>query len=93
MSRGLGDVYKRQIHFVIFDTASQLMSQNYNTWYKKHISGSDGIWVGDGFADQYTIKISKITADLYDDIGSEYGYVVSKNRPVLVKLLSSAERE
>ena len=85
------EIYK--IHFVIFDTASQLMSQNYNTWYKKHISGSDGIWVGDGFADQYTIKISKITADLYDDIGSEYGYVVSKNRPVLVKLLSSAERE
>lgn len=41
----------------------------------------------------FIIYISKITADLYDDIGSEYGYVVSKNRPVLVKLLSSAERE
>lgn len=28
------EIYK--IHFVIFDTASQLMSQNYNTWYKTH---------------------------------------------------------
>ncbi|MGN0179454.1 MAG: FtsK/SpoIIIE domain-containing protein [Monoglobaceae bacterium] len=83
------DFYK--IHFVLFDSVNQMMSQNYNTWYKKHVTGSEGVWIGDGFADQYMLKISKITSDLYDDIGPEYGYVIAKNRPTLVKLLASNE--
>ena len=83
------DFYK--IHFVLFDSVNQIMSQNYNTWYKKHVTGSEGVWIGDGFADQYMLKISKITSDLYDDIGPEYGYVIAKNRPTLVKLLASNE--
>lgn len=85
------DIYN--MHFILFDSVGQFASQNHTSWYRKHINGSDGIWLGDGFADQYMLKINKITSNLYDDIGVEYGYVVSKNRPVLVKLLTSHTEE
>ena len=41
----------------------------------------------------YMLKINKVTNELYEEIGDEYGYVLNRNRPVLVKLLSSLEEE
>lgn len=81
-----------KIHFVICDSAIQLKKHEYEQWYKTHISGADGIWIGDGLADQFTFKLSKITSDLYDEIGNEFGYLVYRNRPILMKVLSSEEK-
>ena len=84
-------IYK--LHFVIVDSASQYGSYNLEPWYRRQISGTDGLWLGDGIADQYQIKVNKVTADLYEDLDSEYGYLVTRGRPVLVKLLSAREEE
>ena len=82
-------VYK--LHFVIVEGVSELNSFNYEEWFKKHLKGDEGVWVGDGVADQYLLKISKVTSELYEEIGDAYGYVLNRNRPTLVKLLSAAE--
>ena len=82
-----------KLHFVIFDSVNEIVSQSAAAWYKRFINGLDGIWVGDGFADQYVLKTGKLTGDIYKDIGYDYGYVVSKSRKSLVKLLSSEEIE
>lgn len=84
-------IYK--LHFVMVESISQFGSYSYEAWYKKHISGGEGLWIGDGIADQYTFKLSKLTSDLYEDIGEEYGYVLLRNKPTLVKLLTSREEE
>ncbi len=84
-------IYKLQ--FVLVDVLSELNSFSYDGWYKRHINGAEGIWLGDGVADQYMLKINKLTNELYEEIGDEYGYLISRNRPTLVKLLSSAEEE
>lgn len=84
-------IYK--LHFVIVDSASQYGSYNLEPWYRRQISGTDGLWLGDGIADQYQIKVNKVTADLYEDLDSEYGYLVTRGRPALVKLLSAREEE
>ena len=82
------NVYK--IHFVLIDSYAQFNEYNYETWMKRHVTGAEGLWIGDGVADQYLLKVSKVTSDLYEDIGNEYGYSINRNRPTLVKLLSSA---
>ncbi len=82
-----------KLHFIIIESVSEYSTFNYESWFKRHISGADGLWIGDGVADQYMLKISKVTNDLYDEIGDEYGFSINKNRPVLLKLLSSAEKE
>ena len=80
-----------KLHFVIVEGVSELNSFNYEEWFKKHLKGDEGVWIGDGVADQYLLKISKVTSELYAEIGDAYGYVLNRNRPTLVKLLSAAE--
>ncbi|MCY1713976.1 type VII secretion protein EssC [Caproiciproducens galactitolivorans] len=78
-----------RIHIVIADTANDFNSLSSEPWYRKHLSGTDGIWIGDGFTDQYVLKASKITSDLYQEIGDDFGYSVVRGKPVLVKPLSA----
>lgn len=82
-----------KLHFILVDSVSDFSSCNYEEWYKKQITGADGIWIGEGIADQYMLKVSKLTNELYEEIGDEYGYVLNRNRPTLVKLLSSMKEE
>jgi len=82
-----------KLHFILVDSLSEFSSVNYEEWYKKQITGAEGIWIGDGFTDQYMLKANKITNELYEEIGDEYGYILNRNRPTLVKLLSSAKEE
>ncbi|MBR5949275.1 MAG: type VII secretion protein EssC [Clostridia bacterium] len=82
-----------KIHFVIVDYASKYSEFAYSAWYKRHISGIDGLWLGDGVADQFVIKLSKTPRELYQDVGSEYGYIIVRGKHTLIKLLSSNEEE
>lgn len=84
-------IYK--IHFIVIDSLAQFNNFTYDTWFKRHITGTDGLWIGDGVADQYMFKINKITSTLYEEVGEEYGYVITRNRPTLVKLLSPKNDE
>lgn len=84
-------IYK--LHFIIVDAVSDFSAYNYEDWFKRQITGADGVWVGDGIADQYMLKVNKITNELYEEIGDKYGYVLNRNRPTLVKLLSSMDEE
>ncbi len=78
-----------KLHFVIAEAVSSMGSFTYEEWYKRHVNGSEGVWIGDGVADQYTLKINKVTNELYEEVGNEYGYSIVRNRPTLIKLLSS----
>ncbi len=84
-------IYK--IHFVMIDTLSQFNTYTYEAWFKRHVTGTDGLWISDGVADQYLLKVSKVTNDLYEEIGNEYGHIIVRNRPTLIKLLSSKTDE
>ncbi len=81
------------IRFIIVDTVSNISAFAYESWFKAKVSVNDGIWLGNGISDQYQLKLAKITNDLYKDIGEDSGYVVSKGKPVLIKILSSVTRE
>lgn len=82
-------IYK--LHFVIVDALSDFSAYTYEEWFKRQISGADGVWIGDGIADQYMLKVSKVTNELYEEIGNDYGYVLNRNRQTLIKLLSSVD--
>lgn len=84
-------IYK--LHFVFVESLTQFNSFAYDGWFKRHITGTEGLWIGDGVADQYVLKISKVTSELYDEIGPAYGYVLNRSRPTLVKLLAAGTEE
>lgn len=84
-------IYK--VHFVIIEEASKLSTFNFDNWYKRQVAGGDGLWIGDGITDQYIIKVNKLTSAHYSEIGDGYGYVVSRGKTSLVKLLSTEREE
>lgn len=77
------------MNFIICNSASNIASVAYENWFKSKVSLSDGIWLGNGISDQYQLKLASISSDLYEDIGEEFGYIITKGKVNLIKLLSS----
>lgn len=75
------------IRFILCDSAKAVSGFTAAPWYKRHVSGMDGIWVGDGIANQYTLKVSKLTRGLYSELPPHFGYLVRHGKPTLVKLI------
>ena len=80
-------IYK--VHFIISDAQSVYSNYTYNDWYKTHIKGNEGLFVGDGFADQYVIKANKHSNSYYDEIGNDFGYLLKRGKAVLTKMLTT----
>lgn len=80
------------VKFIIVDTDSSVSSISFEPWFSKHVSLNDGIWIGEGIASQYQLKVSKITSDMYDDIGDNFGYIVNNGKTKLIKMVSSVTK-
>lgn len=72
---------------IICDSAKGLKSLDYDTWYQKIRTTTDGIWVGNGFGEQQVIRTSKVTKEMTQNHPKNYGYFVSESSAELVKLL------
>ncbi|MFP7299906.1 type VII secretion protein EssC [Neobacillus niacini] len=78
------------VSIIFSDPIDKLSSYTYEPWFQKQIALSEGIWVGNGIAEQYTLKINKITNDMYGELNEDFGYAVNKGKVKLVKLLTTA---
>lgn len=76
------------VHFIITDRVNKLTSLTYENWFKQQVSLTEAIWLGNGIAEQYLLKITKVSTDMYKEIPEDFGYIIKKGKPVLVKLLS-----
>ena len=75
------------INFVLVDTNDNLKKYQYDEWYKSNVKTNNGIWVGNGIAEQNVIKLSKMSRDLYAIVGNDFGYVVNEGVHELIKLV------
>jgi len=78
------------LNIAVFDTAQNFRSRSGESWYRKHITGTDGIWVGDGLGTQLALTVSRVPIE---EVGDDYGYIIQKGRTTLVKLLLSADTD
>lgn len=76
--------------FVLFDSSMSVSDYSFEKWYKSQVAGS-GVWVGDGVIDQYIFNITKRTKDVRKEIESDFGFLVSRGKPTLIKLLDESE--
>ncbi|MBQ5951819.1 MAG: type VII secretion protein EssC [Lachnospiraceae bacterium] len=77
-------IYK--LHFIVAEEVGQVRNYSFQGWFRRQVPGGDGVWVGNGLYDQYTLKLaqSKTTSET---VGRDFGYVVSGGREQLVKLV------
>lgn len=76
-----------KIHFMFIDNSNSLKKNEYESWYKDTVDSSSGLWIGDGFAEQYSIKPTKIQQSYYELIGNRYGYIVSNGNVDYIKII------
>ena len=77
------------INLVLVDTVDGLKKQEYESWYKSIITPNRGVWLGNGIADQFLLKLAKTPRELRELIPEDFGYNVKNGIATLIKLISS----
>ena len=79
-----------KVSFIIADTCDNMKKHEFEAWYKDTLSGTKGVWVGNGISGQYTLKSALSSRLLSAKIDKYFGYYVDGNTTVLVKFISEA---
>lgn len=74
------------IHFIIVDSADNLLPFVSEEWYQQMTNKTDGIWVGKGLASTSIIPVTDI---LDNDIPDNYCYVIKSGIPTLTQYVES----
>ncbi len=75
------------IHFVVAESLNSLTPFTVESWYKAHVSGNNGIWVGSGISTQYRLTINKKPQGSGAELESDFGFIVNNAAATLVKFL------
>lgn len=75
------------IHFLICEALSTLSPFTAENWYKQHISGNSGIWVGGGLNSQFRLTVKNKPQEFTSELEQGFGFVVKQAAAALVKFL------
>jgi S-DNA-T family DNA segregation ATPase FtsK/SpoIIIE len=81
------------IKFIFVDSIDIFKKIEYNDWCKIALKTNQGIWLGNGIREQYTLKLARLTKSMQQDLEKDFGYVIRKGNAYLTKFLSSLEEE
>lgn len=82
-----------KIHFIMIDSSDNFKKREFDSWYKDTISGTKGIWIGNGMGSQYTLKSTLASRVLSTKLEKNFGYYVDGNTTVLIKVISEVGEE
>lgn len=80
-----------QFVYIYVDRVDNLKKLEYDEWYKKVIQNNNGIWIGNGVADQTLIKTNIGFKKTNNEISNGYGIVIKNTKTGLIKLVSDGE--
>ncbi len=75
------------IHFLVCETTGALAPFTVENWYKEHISGNSGIWVGSGINSQFRLTVKSKPQEFTAELDPEFGFVIKQASAALVKFL------
>ena len=61
---------------------------SFESWYKPNVDLSEGIWIGNGIGNQFTLKVTTNSRVLRAEVDPGFGYVIKKGKASLMKLMS-----
>ena len=82
------------VHFIIFDEVKKVSIMTAKKWYKEHVKVEDGMWIGRGFANQYTFRVSNNKGELKKDITDlNFAIAIDKGNAKIIKILNTEEEQ
>lgn len=82
-AKGVGN-----IRFVLIDTIDGIKAINFESWFKGAADMSEGIWLGNGIGNQFTLKVTTNARALRAEVEPGFGYIIRKGKASLMKLMS-----
>ena len=79
----------QSIKYVIVDTIDNIKQLAFESAIKQNLDLSQGIWLGNGIANQFTLKVTTSSRILREEIDEGFGYVIVKGKAYLIKLMSN----
>lgn len=76
------------INFIFAGTPDMIKSYEFENWYRKNVNNKEGIWIGNGIADQTVIKADNLYRLGKEKLSNEFAFIIKKNTISLVKLIS-----
>ncbi len=76
------------VRFIIVDSIDNIKTLNYEAWFKNNVSLSEGIWLGNGIANQFTLKVTTSSRVLRAEVEQNFGYVIKKGKANLSKWIT-----
>lgn len=73
------------LNYIIVDTVDNIKKYEYESWYKTCVNANNGIYLGNGINDQYTIKVSQKIPSMKVDVPNNFCFVVKRGKPYFVK--------
>lgn len=83
----------KNCNFVIVENAVRLKTHQFDIWYKNHVSGDSGIWIGNGVDTQFVITAEINRKEVVSNCGNSFGYLIKQGKPILIKLLGIKAKE
>lgn len=82
------------VNFIVIDSIDNFKKIEYDSWFKEVNDSSQAIWIGEGIANQYSIKLVKSSdRALQASIGNDFGYSIVNGKHNLIKLLEFDSKE
>ena len=80
------------INFIIVDSIDKIKKIELESWYKNCVINTNGIWVGNGITDQFTLKINQKIPELKEDIPYNFCFVIERGRPKYIKYIEEIKQ-
>ena len=78
----------RNIKIIIIDNIDSIKNISFESWFKTSIDLSEGIWLGNGIGNQFTLKVTTNSRVLRAEVSPGFGYCINKGKAELVKLIT-----
>ncbi len=76
------------IKFIMVETINNIKTIAFEPWYKNNTDLSEGVWIGNGIGNQFTLKVTTAARILRTEIEPNFGYTIHKGKAKLIKLIS-----
>ena len=78
---------KNNMKILVVENIDVIKTISFEPWYKGNIDLSEGIWLGNGIGNQFTLKVTTNSRILRQEIDPGFGYSVKKGKASLIKIM------
>ena len=76
------------VRFIVVDSIDGIKGIAFEPWFKADADLAEGIWIGNGIGNQFTLKVTTSSRLLRAELQPGFGYDIQKGKAELIKLMA-----